>query len=123
MAVAAVIGDDHIRDRALMPFCQMFAIHGLTIIAHRCSILITTGSQGNAKPAPKSLHDGTGLPRGKPTKSRNPGGRIGRMERNGALYRRPLRTIARAAVSTVVSLGMIVLHHDDYGHAGRRGQP
>ena len=38
-------------------------------------------------------------------------------------YSERLRTIARAAVSTVVSLGMIVLDHDDYGHAGRRGQP
>jgi hypothetical protein len=48
MAVAAVIGDDHVGDRALTPFFQMIAIHGLTIIAHHCSILITMGLQGNA---------------------------------------------------------------------------
>jgi hypothetical protein len=46
-AAPQVISDDHRRDRALTAFCHMIAIHGLTTIAHHCSILITTRIEGN----------------------------------------------------------------------------
>jgi hypothetical protein len=122
-ATLKMISDDHARDRVLTPFCQTIAIHGLTIIAHHCSILITTGPQGNAGPAPKYLRSGAGLLRGNPRKSENPVGRTGRMERMGTLYRRPLRKIAPAVVSAAVSLCLIILSHDDHGRANERGRP
>jgi hypothetical protein len=60
--------DDHACDRALTCFCQMIAIHGLTIIAHHCSILIMMRLLGNGKPGLEALCGGAGTPRGKSIK-------------------------------------------------------
>jgi hypothetical protein len=80
-----VISDDHSRDRALTAFRQMIAIHGLTTIAHHCSILITIGVEGNVSPIPQTIRGGTGLPLGKSRKTEKSGREV---RTNGAHWRR-----------------------------------
>jgi hypothetical protein len=110
-----MISDDHRHDRALTRFCRMIAIHGLTIIAHHCSILITTGPSGNAKPGPKALRGGAGLPRGKSRKSANPGGRIVQVERASGISRKTLRRVVLVASSASAAPGLIIFNHHDQG--------
>jgi hypothetical protein len=45
------------------------------------------------------------------------------MERMGAVYRRPLRKILPAVVSTIAFQLLSILNHHDYGRAGQRGRP
>jgi hypothetical protein len=118
-----VISDDHSGDRALMPFCQMIAIHGLTIIAHHCSILITKELQSNGVTGPWTLRGGAGLPRGKPIKLANPGGRIRRMECMGAISWKTFGGFDPTASSAIILANLIVFNHHDHGGARWRGQP
>jgi hypothetical protein len=67
-AVPTMISDDHAHDRALMRFCHRIAIHGLTIIAHRCSILITEEPVCNGQTVFSAFRDMPGQVSGKPIK-------------------------------------------------------
>jgi hypothetical protein len=118
-----LISDDHAHERALTAFCHMIAIHGLTTIAHHCSILITLGSQGNVSAVLETHRGGTGLPLGKSRKSRNPGGRSGRMERIGTIFRTPLGASVPAEASARARSSLIMFNHHDHGRAGERGWP
>jgi hypothetical protein len=116
-----VISDDHRHDRALTPFIISAAIHGLTTIAHHCSILITIWVEGNVSLVLWTLRRGTGLPFGKLRKSRNPGGRIGRMERIRAVSRMPLGGITRSASFILILWNLTIFDHRDHGRTDNRG--
>src|SRR5947208_16939799 len=95
-----VIGDDHRDERMLTQFCHSLVIHGLTIIAHHCSILITERPQRNGAAAPPALRSQSGFLRGNSIKSANPDGRKLRMPGIGANSRLETDAFVCAALSS-----------------------
>jgi hypothetical protein len=99
----------------------MIAIHGLTIIAHHCSILITPGPQGNGGPGSQALRRRSGLRREKSRKAGNPGGRRLQMQSAGAYSRKTSLGMFLIAFAADREPELIKFTHREQGRAAGKG--